>query len=408
MVGRPPLPIGTYGTITHFREGSSWYARCSYRHTDGRCYTVRRAGRSKAAAEAALKKALVDWQATVRAGDVRDDMRVAELATVWLAELDRAVADGRRSPGTADAYRSVLKTCVLPHLGQLRLRELDAPAVDRMVTAARTATSAARAKTARSVISGMVELAIRRGVYRGANPARGVIRIEGGRPRRRPRSLTAGERQAWLEALRANRRALEWDLPDLTLLMLATGMRIGEALAVGWDEVDLTAGTVDVCWRLVRAKGQGLSRRASTKNGEPGERLLPLPSWATAMLKRRKLATGGAGPVFPSDRGTWRDPNNVRAVWREVRAIAACGRCDADGRLDGHRCGHADAGGDQTLVTHHLRKTVATHLSDAGVPARMTSDQLGHSKVSMTQDVYYGRGLVDRQTADALETLFGG
>jgi integrase len=46
-------------------------------------------------------------------------------------------------------------------------------------------------------------------------------------------------------------RAQKWDLADLTLLMLATGCRIGEALAVGWDE-DLNAGTVDVRWHLVR------------------------------------------------------------------------------------------------------------------------------------------------------------
>ena len=37
---------------------------------------------------------------------------------------------------------------------------------------------------------------------------------------------------------------------------------------------------------------------------------------------------------------------------------------------------------------------------------RKISDQLGHSKVSMTQDRYLGRRLTDRQTADVLEELF--
>jgi hypothetical protein len=35
------------------------------------------------------------------------------------------------------------------------------------------------------------------------------------------------------------------------------------------------------------------------------------------------------------------------------------------------------------------------------------SDQLRHSKISMTQDRYLGRRLTDRQTAEALEGLFG-
>src|SRR3954467_8712114 len=43
-------------------------------------------------------------------------------------------------------------------------------------------------------------------------------------------------------------------------MMLATGYHIGECLAIGWSEVDLAQGSVDIAWRLVRRKGQGLLR----------------------------------------------------------------------------------------------------------------------------------------------------
>jgi integrase len=46
-------------------------------------------------------------------------------------------------------------------------------------------------------------------------------------------------------------------------------------------------------------------------------------------------------------------------------------------------------------------------LDDAAVSTRKISDQLGHSKVSMMQDRYLGRKLVDRETADVLEKLMG-
>lgn len=75
----------------------------------------------------------------------------------------------------------------------------------------------------------------------------------------------------------------------------------------------------------------------------------------------------------------------MRRVWRRVR----------------------DDAGIEGLVSHTLRKTVASFLDDAAVPTRKISDQLGHSKVSMTQDHYLGRKLTDRQTADALEKLMG-
>jgi integrase len=128
-----------------------------------------------------------------------------------------------------------------------------------------------------------------------------------------------------------------------------------------------------------------LLRLSSTKTGRRGERLIPLPSWAMTMLKRRRLAIGpGVEAVFPDSLGGWRDPTNVRRVWRQVREAA---------ELDG-------------LVSHTLRKTVASFLDDADVSTRRISDQLGHAKVSMTQDRYLGRRLTDRQTADVLEALF--
>jgi len=58
------------------------------------------------------------------------------------------------------------------------------------------------------------------------------------------------------------------------------------------------------------------------------------------------------------------------------------------------------------LVTHTLRKTVASFLDDAQVSTRKISDQLGDAKVSMTQDRSLGRRLTDRQTADVLEGMF--
>lgn len=44
--------------------------------------------------------------------------------------------------------------------------------------------------------------------------------------------------------------------------MLATGLRLGEALGVTWADVDLSAGTVAVRRTSVRVKGKGLVAKA--------------------------------------------------------------------------------------------------------------------------------------------------
>jgi hypothetical protein len=55
------------------------------------------------------------------------------------------------------------------------------------------------------------------------------------------------------------------------------------------------------------------------------------------------------------------------------------------------------------MTFHAWRKTTATVLDEAGAAARMIADQLGHSRVSMTQDVYLGRRSRDSRLAAALE-----
>ncbi|MCE0765819.1 tyrosine-type recombinase/integrase [Pseudonocardia kujensis] len=64
-----------------------------------------------------------------------------------------------------------------------------------------------------------------------------------------------------------------------------------------------------------------------------------------------------------------------------------------------------DAGYDW-VTSHVYRKTVATLMDQAGLTARQAADQLGHSKVSMTQDNYFGRKVARTGAAAVLE-IFG-
>jgi integrase len=45
--------------------------------------------------------------------------------------------------------------------------------------------------------------------------------------------------------------------------MLGTGVRIGEALATLWSEVDLEAGTVEITHTIARIPGEGLLRKTT-------------------------------------------------------------------------------------------------------------------------------------------------
>ncbi|MFI0471001.1 tyrosine recombinase XerC [Saccharopolyspora sp. 5N102] len=354
-----------------------------FRDFDGVTRPVERTGRTKAAAERNLKKALVE-RGKVRGGaSIKPETKFRDVAGLWLKALERKVDAGTRSPTTFDQYRSNLHLHVLPALGELRVgQEVTVPAAEAFLQALRTNKDVSVAKTARSVASGVMAHAVRHGALE-QNPFRETSRLEKKR-RKRVRSLTLDERVKWLEQLEADDKANRWDLPDLSRFMLATGVRIGEALAVFWPEVDLGEGLVAVDYNVVRVKGKGLIRK-STKT-EYGERTLPLPSWAVEMLRRRLDETDDPdGPVFPDSLGGLRDPSNTRRVLRETRGSE----------------------GFAWVTSHVFRKTAATILDEAGLTARLIANQLGHSRPSMTQDVYMGREAVSRDTAEALEAALG-
>ncbi|MGH3386936.1 MAG: site-specific integrase [Nocardioidaceae bacterium] len=361
-------------------KATKYHAVAQFRGYDGRVRQVRRARRTQASAENALRLALQEMAAlSAHPGGLAPTNRFQDAAQLWIQKVQAMVDEGRRSPGTLDTYEAVLNRNVLPALGMLRLAEVTTPAVDAFVGKIRRQKGAPTAKLCRSIVSGVMGFAVRQGAVR-ANPARDVERIESDQ-KSPPRALTAIERADFLALLRSDEFAVRHDLPDLAVFMLATGARIGEALAVVWAEIDLEDGVVDLSSTIIRIKGKGLLRKR-TKSAA-GQRVLALPPWAVAMLRHRfMMGVRLDQPVFPDTLSGFRDPNNTLRALRKAR------------------------GQDQALgwvKSHNLRKTTATILDEAGLSARAVADQLGHSRPSMTQDVYLGRRVKAPEAAAALE-----
>ncbi|WP_236004415.1 tyrosine-type recombinase/integrase [Amycolatopsis pittospori] len=385
-MARPPLDVGTHGKIRFSDTATGVRARASYRGFDGKVHDIERTGPTRPKAERLLKKAISEALKAPGGGDIDHNTKFGVVADRWLARQAERVEAGERAHGTLDNYRSMLKNHVLPALGDLRLHEVTVPRLDAFLPGVKAKTSASHARTARAVVSGILGYAVRQGAL-GMNPVRELERIEGGK-RKKPRALSSLERRRWLEQLEADSKAAARDLPDLTRFMLATGVRIGEALAVFWEDVDLDAGTVAVDWKVIRIRKVGL-RRVKKLKSESGDRTLPLPSWAVSVLReRRRLAEeagrGPATPVFPDTIGGLRDPSNTRRDLREARGTE-----------------------DFAWVKSHVfRKTAATVLDDAKLSPRQIADQLGHARPSITQDVYMGRTTVSRDNAIALENMW--
>lgn len=378
-MSRARLGYGERGAIqyTTLDDGRT-QALVYYRDHAGRRRRKKANGRSKADARRRVLRLFTDeLNAGGGAFTPRTAFRLA--ADRWMATVDELVARGRRSPTTADLYRRALRVHVVPGLGHLRLAELTTARVDDFLQQRLRRDSYAVAKLCRTVVSGICGWLVRQDALR-SNPVRDTTPLEGSADRT-ARALTPSELRRWLAILDADEYAVRKDLPDLVRFLLATGVRLGEALGVTWSDVDLDAGLVSIERTVVRIAGRGLVTKPP--KSRTSYRVLPLPCWAVDLLAERRRRTTDVGPVFPDARGGYRDRNNVERDFRLVRAGTAF----------------------EWVVPHTYRKTVATLLDSDGLSARFIADQLGHSRVSMTQDFYLGRRAVDATVATSLEQL---
>lgn len=384
MAGRPPLRIGQHGKVKRIQlEPGLWVARCRYRDTDGVTRLIeRRSPRTDQhgkLAEDALMKALEARRAPHTGRDITLDSRVMDLVT---AHIDRLAEDGC-SDATEETYRSTA-TKLTKIIGGLRVSEATPPRIDAALRSMRTAHGAGVARHARTIIRGGLQLAVMAGAI-PSNPSRDVSTLKPPRSRG-AKPLTPEQFDALLGALRESEYCIKYDLVGPITMLMATGLRRSELLALRWSDYDRKAKEIAVTGKVIRVKGKGLKRYTQTKTAA-GERTLRLPQFAIDMLDERRRIPyyGEQTMMFPSTAGTWRDPSNFGRDWRRIR----------------------DELGLPEVTSHSFRKTVATFIDDEGLSARIGADHLGHAKVSMTQDVYMARGRVHAEVADLLDRRAG-
>lgn len=398
-MARRPTPVGTYGRIhvTEIQKKTKGrpavhQAHARFRMADGSSKQIRARAASATKAEDALKEKMRDLAAEVTSGEITSDTRFARICDLWIAELEREYTRSGKSPSTPRLYKGYVKNWIKPALGELQCREVKAWGCNNLIQKGWDQ-SYDTAKSLRAALSGACAFAVRNGAME-ANPVKSTSRLTKGE-RREVKAMTLDQRLDLLDKLEGlgrakqldskgrslGRRSQVWqDLPDLMRAMLATGVRLGELLALEGGEVDPTAPTVAIGHHLVRETGQGL-RRLAYRKGNDGGLLLAVPAWSVPMLRRRKLASGG-GPMFPSWNGQWADPSNIIHRIKEGMTEVGYG----------------------WVTSHVWRKTVATVLDEADLPTTAIADQLGNTP-KVVEEHYRRKRVANQATAAALETI---
>jgi integrase len=301
----------------------------------------------------------------------------------WLEDwITTSLAASDRKQATKDLYATLARTHLVPTVGTMPLGRLRPSDVEALVVTKRDAgLSGSTIRTIYTVLRTALDIAARDGLIR-SNPA-AVVRRPGVERKDAPH-LTADEAHALLEAIRGDR------LESLFRVMLATGLRRGEALGLHWSDVDLDARLLRVRWTLSRTS-QGL--QLDEPKTDKSRRTVPLPRSAIEALRThrtRQLAeqhtAAGAwqkhGLVFTTEIGTPLEPRNVLRRFEVL----------------------AERAGLRGVTLHTLRHSAASFLLAAGTHTKVVQEHLGHSSYAITADIYSHVGPAQqREAADRLD-----
>lgn len=290
---------------------------------------------------------------------------------------------------TAEAYDLNIRR-LSPHLGHIKLRDLKPAQIRECYARLLESGLSGRPLSKRAVAQAhaVLHTALHQAVKDETLLRNPCDAVSPPRPDHKEMSVLSLEQvQTLLQRTEADRLHALW------VLLCLTGMRIGEALAVRWTDVDMAARTVTIQRLLRRVKGEGL--QFGPVKTHRSNRRLDLPALVVDALRlqedRQRMErrdwpkNAGEGLVFTSTTGGRLDAGNIRE---------ALGR-----RLKG--------AGLPALRTHDLRHTAASiHLRDNQHP-KVVQELLGHSTFTLTMNTYsHLMASMTRDAADRMDALF--
>lgn len=322
------------------------------------------------------QKEVRDWlaqqQGLIRAGTwtATDRTKLGEFMERYFDEI----ASKQVRPSTLVSYRTAAKH-ILPTLGNLKLSALRPEHLQRLYA---DKIEEGLAPGTVGIIHGVLHQVLKQAAEWGvvtrnvaglAHPPRG----------RHPEPvLLTGQQLAHLMAVTRK----TWLYP-LIYLAVATGLRRGELLGLRWSDVDVANKSL----RVAQMVGYENNRLAMT---EPktlrSRRTVTLDDGVLAMLAEWKEQARPGELVFLNQFGTPRSPHFLNESWRNLLKKE----------------------GLPQARFHSLRHLHATLLLEAGVSAKVVSERLGHTNISITLDLYsHVTPTLQRQAAETIGKAMG-
>lgn len=325
---------------------------------------------------AALMRKLADRRAK-SGGTLRPSTKatVGEVVEAFLAsrkpiEIDEELTNGKRSssnqeraqisPATYEGWERAWRH-IKPHASRLRMATFDCDKVEQVRTALlREGLGARTIQLIWQVMKLSFDYAVRRKKFFSENPWR--LEKAPAHQAEETKILHDEERPRFIAAATNDRLEALW------LLLLLGGLRLGEALGLTWDCVDLKDGTIEISQQLRELNGTASVARTKTKESK---RTIDLGEPLIQALKRRQQAAkeeGHGSPfLFTTKTGGFISRTNLRR--RNFAAVCKVAKV-------------------KNLTPHGLRHSWAVASIDAGHHPTVVAQLGGWASTKMLFEIY--------------------
>lgn len=291
----------------------------------------------------------------------QESLRTSEYIETWL-ESER---DSLR-PSTLKGYESYIRRHIIPNLGHLRLKDLSATHVNKMLNEMGKQGLSPRSRNlARAILRKALNDAIDADILVSNAAAKAKAAREQGK---NVEPLTPEQVKTLISFTRDH-----WMGP-LIHIALGTGLRQGELLALRWQDVNFQEKSIQVQNTLTRLNGQFVLSPPKT---DKSQRKVFLDDSSMRALERQakqieeaRLVAGTKwvdwGLVFSSTNGTPQHNSNVTHRVQKLMEEAGVPR----------------------KTFHNLRHSAASLLYANGADIKMIQEVLGHSQIALTANTY--------------------
>jgi integrase len=318
-------------------------------------------GKSRKEVQEKLRVALNEQKQGTLATGPRQTVK--QFLEYWLEDVHRSTV----KPSTYLTYRTILDNHIFPALGHIQMQKVTQAQVQSLYT--RKLKEGLSAKTIRS-IHGILHKAFDDAV-RWERLSRNVCDTVS-LPKvtqHEIQPLTLEQAQKLLEAAKGHR------LEGLLTVALATGMRRGEILALKWQDVNLEGKSLYVRHTVNRLTGLGYVE--TEPKTSKGARQVVLPEFLVDVFKQQRVCQNEArlkagstwqdrDLVFCNKYGGYLEPTKLLKKFRTLLVEASL----------------------PSIRFHDLRHSAATILLAMNVHPKVVQERLGHSRISMTMDIY--------------------